>query len=40
MVELGVDLGELVTRGNLQAGISYAFGLLGRARAPLYSEAR
>lgn len=31
MVQLGVDLGDLVTRRDLQSGISYALGVLGRA---------
>jgi len=31
MVELGVEMGEIITRGNLQAGVEYALGVLGRA---------
>jgi anti-anti-sigma factor len=30
LVQLGVDLGDLVTRSDLQAGIAYALGALGR----------
>jgi anti-anti-sigma regulatory factor len=29
LIEIGADLGELVTRGTLQSGIAYAMGLTG-----------
>lgn len=34
IVHLGVDLGSVVTRSNLQAGIEYALGELGFAVVP------
>jgi anti-anti-sigma regulatory factor len=33
LVQLGIDLGALVTRNNLQAGIAYALALRGRGRS-------
>lgn len=35
LVELGVELGEVVTRNNLQAGISYALALMSLQIRPL-----
>ena len=41
MVQLGVDLGGVVTRGNLQAGIAHALALLGlQIRAAEHAAAR
>ena len=34
LVQLGIDLGDLVTRNDLQAGIAYALGRLGRGARP------
>jgi rsbT co-antagonist protein RsbR len=35
IVQLGVDLSNMVTRANLQAGIAHAFGLLGLEIRPI-----
>jgi rsbT co-antagonist protein RsbR len=34
MVRLGVDLGDVITRSNLQAGIEYALGEMGFTVSP------
>lgn len=39
LINIGIDLSEMETRGNLQAGIEYALSLVGQAIGPRGEEA-